>query len=78
MNLSFNEINQTVKTSNKTQKAKIDNNEIIFKEIGVNGRVYLQTLNRSTGTLQIYEMSDSSSNLEIDSTYNCSIRKNKF
>jgi hypothetical protein len=78
MNLSFDENNQTVKISNKTLKAKINTNEIIFKEIGLDNRVYLQKLNRSTGTLQIFEMSDTSSNSVIDSTYDCSITKKKF
>jgi len=73
-NIDFDEKNQTVTTSNKTMKATINEKEVFYRELGTDNKVYLGKLNRSSGTLQII---DSSTSL-IDSTYDCSIRKNKF
>lgn len=78
MNLTFDEKNQTVTVANRTIKAKINQDEIVYRETGVDNRVYVSKLSRSTGNLQVYEMTNSSSNSIIDSTYQCSVRNKKF
>ena len=73
-NINFDEKNQTVTVLNKTMKATITEKEIFFKEVGSDNKVYLEKLNRSSGTLQIIDSLTST----IDSTYDCTISKKKF
>ena len=73
-NVDFDESNQTVTTSNKTMKGLINQNEVFWRELGTDGKVYFGKLNRSTGTLQIID----SLTKTIDSTYDCQVRVKKF
>jgi len=78
-----NKLSQTIEFDESTNRvringrspipASINKSTIVFEEV-LSTATFFQTINRSTGTLVVIDNRTSS----IDSTYNCSVTKNKF
>ena len=72
--IEFDESTNRVRINGRSPKpASINNSSIYYEEV-FDRVVFISTINRSTGTLSVIDKKTSI----IDSTYQCSITKNKF